>query len=524
MERKKQYFTIFLLKKGWKPSNALIIGNGMKKVDASEAVGLPRGAILYTQPKKPKTTWWAKYFGLTGYKQASHNALLFLPVGDRIFALTFGHSAHKLDQYSYHHDFGTIVTLNCVDPQKLRSIDSFDPVAARHTRSQLPFETGLTMFDFDNDKSILKSITGKVKKEYTEFSRATGTSCLRISIDKLPGELPGLCSKLLRLYGKKTYEKSFPEINKITAVRDPELIQKLDKKLFGSLKNRDENLYLSVPEIIDYSRIGMAKYRGVGKCKENYEVSLDSYYHYLDSHNVKLGSLSDDVLKRHHIRLLDDNGITEIKEFNLHSCLVCDYTMSGKSYYLNGGNWYNVDRNYISDINKALKTSFVDLGFPEFTDDNEGDYNSRVSDESGKKFFCLDKRNIAPKGETQVEPCDIIEFNRRTATFYHVKVGHYSHALSHLFSQGLNSLSLLLSDPRAQIKLVNLLSKRAGFSKDAIAKSITNGRCKVVFVIITRKDRNDQLPLFSRISLWRTIKLIKMLRIETEYGYVLNKK
>jgi uncharacterized protein (TIGR04141 family) len=64
------------------------------------------------------------------------------------------------------------VTLNSLDPHKLKSTDTLDPGANKRRRTQLPTESELTLFDFGRDSAILRSLTGKVRDEHKELLRA----------------------------------------------------------------------------------------------------------------------------------------------------------------------------------------------------------------------------------------------------------------------------------------------------------------------------------------------------------------
>lgn len=160
---KSRSFSIFLLKSDVKaPADALKAGHAL--VDTIKGEGLPDGAVLYVLDTDARPIWWAGYFGLTTkLEQMSKGALVFLPVGGRWFALSFGHVGHYLDDEKYEHDFGLRVTLNAVDPDLIRSTDILQPSGAKRQRIQLPKPGDLTLFDFDQDSTILKSLTGKTR-------------------------------------------------------------------------------------------------------------------------------------------------------------------------------------------------------------------------------------------------------------------------------------------------------------------------------------------------------------------------
>ena len=158
---KSHSFSIYLLKQGYDSSNTLKEGHKLEnRVDASN---LPPSASLFVLDNPSGEPWWKWYFGIKKTLiQASKGALIFIPVDGRYFVLSFGHVFHNLHESSYEYDFGLRVTLNSVDPNKLKSTDILEPGAARRQRTQVPVDSDLTYFDFDHDSSILKSLTGKV--------------------------------------------------------------------------------------------------------------------------------------------------------------------------------------------------------------------------------------------------------------------------------------------------------------------------------------------------------------------------
>ena len=204
-------FSIFLLKTGFDATNALVSDH---RLEAAEAASLPQGASLLLRDVHPTPPWWKGYFAIQKeLTQVSKGALVFLPVGDRTFVLSFGHVTHNLKDSSYEYDFGLRVTLNCVDPLKLKNTDILEPGAARRQRTQVSVDSDLTYFDFDRDSKILKSLTGKAKACYQLLMHhATGASNLRISSPVEPVGLVALCDQLLKLYNDDSYKTTFPDI------------------------------------------------------------------------------------------------------------------------------------------------------------------------------------------------------------------------------------------------------------------------------------------------------------------------
>ena len=181
-------------------------------------------------------------------------------------------------------------TLGCAlhsiafDPNELKSTDTLEPGAARRQRTQVPIGSDLTYFDFDRDSSILKSLTGKVKGQYANlFKHATGSSSLLISSDTPPTGLIDLCGRLLDLYSSDDYRVAFPDIDNIAPVRDPTVIEALNEELLQAFRAKNGNLYLAVPEIVDYQNgPHYASFSGVGPSMIFEDVFIDEYYSYLE--------------------------------------------------------------------------------------------------------------------------------------------------------------------------------------------------------------------------------------------------
>jgi uncharacterized protein (TIGR04141 family) len=452
-------------------------------------------------------------------------ALILLPVGTRCFALSFGHVAHNLHDASYEYDFGLRVTLNSLDPTKLKSTDTLEPGAAKRQRTQLPIESELTFFDFDRDSTVLRSLTGKVKDEFKElFKHATGASNLRISSDVQANGLVALCKKLLALYQADDYIAAFPEIQNIVPVRDPTQLDILNGRLLAALQAKDPDLSMTVPEIINYSDNLYVTFSGAGESLIYDDVYIGRYYDYLDAHGVALASIGLAELKRHDLVLTDEAGAARDR-YSVFKSLVFDLALEGAdsdTFHLCEGHWFKIDNDYIARLSTFLDPRWANSHLPSYDHTSEADYNTSVAREDAA-FVCLDRKNISPAGQSQVEPCDLLTMRDGTADFYHVKVSTLSAQLSHLFNQGVNAIELMRLEPEATEKLEALTRESVGDDADAFIALIREQKCRVIFAIVTRKDaaaRSRNLPLFSRISLMRSMKSLQLMNVEARYIFV----
>jgi uncharacterized protein (TIGR04141 family) len=193
------------------------------------------------------------------------------------------------------------------------------------------------------------------------------------------------------------------------------------------------------------------------------------------------------------------------------------------TYHLTEGHWYQVDQNYLQRLEKFLNARWSELDLPQCTHHLENEYNEYVAS-VGDSFVCLDKTNISPRKQTQVEPCDVYGIKSSRALLIHIKISTSSSELSHLFNQGTNSVELLKSEDESVEKLTKLVHERADAAGvDELIKPLHNRKFEVIFGIITHKDKRGKsanLPLFSRISLMRNLKALKLMEIPASFGFI----
>ena len=521
---KSRPFSIYLLKAGYDATNSLKDEHALNEAQAGT---LPDGASLFILDGQPSDPWWKSYFGVQMVlKQASKSALLFLPISDRCFALSFGHAHHNLKDESFEYDFGLRVTLNCIDPNELKSTDTLDPGAALRRRTQLPVGSDLTYFDFDRNSAILKSLTGKVLPEHAElFRNVTGSSSLSIRSSVTSTGLAELCQKLLGFYQSEVYRTTFPDIENIVPVKDPVIIGRLNERLIEGVRAKSDSLYLTIPDIIDYRNQGFqASFSGLGSSLSHEDVFITKYYEYLESHNQALEHLEYEQLCSHGLMLTDEEG--KVKDsYSLINCLIFDTALDNETqtFHLIEGKWYRVENSYIDKLTAALDPLWVEIPLPHFAHDNEGHYNEGIASQNGA-FICLDTENISPAGQTQIEPCDLYSVDDDAAVFHHIKRSTVSAQLSHLFNQGNNAIELLKLEETCLARLRDLISARVSEETQADFLGPLDGqKYRVIFGIVTHKDKtkkSENLPLFSRVSLMRIARSLRLKNTECCFGFI----
>jgi uncharacterized protein (TIGR04141 family) len=420
---KSHSFSIFLLKIDFNVENSLREGHELEEIDDSSTI--PLNASLFVGDNPPRPPWWRQYFDIKQtLNQSLKSALLFVPVKDRYFVLSFGHAYSKLNDNSYEYDFGLRVTLNSIEPDKLNSIDIVEPDNGRRRRTQIPNASNITLFDIDKDSSILRNITGHVKDEFRDFFRnPSGASNLKINSKYSANKITELLDKLSDLYELETYKKSFPNILNIIPVKDPNVIDTLNRKLITALRENSENLYLTIPEIVDYHQISHMRFISRNKSGIFDDLTLERYKEHLSQIKKPLNSVDLDDIKKQKIAVIGPDENHEMKRYHLYKCLVFDTKISSTdgTYHLNEGNWYKVKDEYVDELKNYLDPFCRRTTLPEFDQSTEGEYNRKVSSKS-EQFICLDNKSIAPSGETQIEPCDLYkESAGKKALFIHIK-------------------------------------------------------------------------------------------------------
>lgn len=511
---KSRNFSVYLLKKGFDAQNSLKEGHNLTPLNEANT-NIPAGGIMYYGQNQIKSPWWKEYWGINqNLRQTSVSAIVFSPVKDRWFAVTFGPSYHNLKENSYEYDFGLRTTLNALDPEKIKSTDLLMPETAKRQRIQIPSASSLTYFDFNTDESIVKRLTGAVKEEYKNLLRnVTGSSSFRFTTACEASELTKLCSRLLEIYTRRDYEVAFPDLHNITPIKDPDLISSLKEQLLTAFQEESSDLTLGIPEIVDYSTNFRVKYSVATKHSKEYEeVDISNYREYLGECHVDIDNVS--LFGKHTLCILDENE-NLLQTFSIYKSLLFDCKHGDKTYHLCEGNWYEIDTNFIVRLKTELDPIFVDDHdiLCACNQKREDEYNKYVEGRSPENIRCLDKSSIAPQGQRTVEPCDLIAVKDNTAELIHNKISTRSAYLSHLFSQGVNSVILLRQNAEAKNKLKELVGHNP-----SLEEKIDKDQYQVTYGIITNKTRemkSDALPIFSRISLLRCVKTLKLMKVPT---------
>ena len=500
-----QKISIRLLKENVKPSDVL-----KKDYSLATSSKTPSGSELYAEKFQNNNVDWANYLGIQASTKGSR-AVLFVSVKKRWFALCFSGGHHMLDLNQCLDDFGLVVALNCLDPNEIKSSDVFMPSDhSKQKRTQTTRETNLEGHDFDGYTNILKNITGKSKKEYRHISKSiTASSSISINTDKTPSEIDKLLEDLLSLYGKEDYKKNFPETTYIKAVKQKDIIDKLDLLLLDAIKSKSDNIYLIIPELVNFFDIAKYDYsfKRNGSRNQYETVSIDDLYTEINEQKI---TMSVEELKKRELCLHDEND-KAIDSYSLYNSLIFDCEDDGNTYHFSHGKWFNVDKVFADGLNKeieahkeTLPSPFQILEYDASQYKKENDYNKALADANAA--LLLDAKNIPISGYDKIEACDVLYKHEQDKNYFiHVKHKHSgSQGMAHLFAQGDTSLTLLRNQ---EPNFIEGLAKLTEQDTDEVIK-INHSDVTVVFLIIS-KQAKPTLPLFTKIALSRILQSIR---------------
>lgn len=489
---KKYSLSIYLLRKEIdSPDKAIKKDPGIE----SDKLAIDgKDADFYHKKSFPKKPNWVSLFenqpgaNIQGLLNNSSGAVLIYKFKEKLYAFTFGHGRYLLEQDTWEENFGLKIVLNSVDPEKIRSLDiqSLDAVPVQ-TKTQAGVATDIDEFGFNFDKDLIRAATGKTSKlELGE--QISGKDPLKISIPFNLDDIENILKIVSQQYESTKYKERFPWVDNLREVKRKELKQKLDKKLSQKIAYGDFNkTWLTIPDIIDWSNINGFSYSARNKKELLSDISWESY---LESINHEF---HEERLKHDSVYAMDSTTEKTAHKWSIYKCIYAEVDDGKGSYALNQGKWYKVDSNYLSNIENSIgKISKSTLTLPDYIFQTEKEYNEHVAKSSGGSIHLMDRVLI-----NRVELCDLLTQKNE---LIHVKRYGGSSVLSHLFSQGLVSTNLLLSDESFCIKAKKKIPSH--YQLINTENSVDRENIEVVFAIASNnKTGAIDLPLFSKITL-----------------------
>jgi uncharacterized protein (TIGR04141 family) len=204
---------IYLLRTGAKLADVVPTTEGWRelpRVGRQDQDGArPRGFVRQSQPTPPQWLPWVRPvfdFGDDAPENTSSAMLVGFDVGGRVFAVTFGTGWRAVPTSQIEHDFGLVVALNQVQPEKLRQmVTKTIDLRTRERSTYNHAGAHLRDFDLDVDVEWLRSAGGRANR--SDCTIVAGADALKLrNYRGVVGDISQLCTELLRIYSKDVPE------------------------------------------------------------------------------------------------------------------------------------------------------------------------------------------------------------------------------------------------------------------------------------------------------------------------------
>lgn len=446
----------------------------------------------------------------TAYSQAVFLKQIKYRGVNHLFAITFGNGFQLLKSDAFEPNFGLKCVLNLVSGNNgLRKISKYDISSTpKRTSQQLSKKGSLIDFSLDYQSDILTGITGnfdpknKRDKILTEYigKTITGSNSLSVNANANIRNVDRILRLSIISYKSENYKRyGFSWIDNVSYIKHDSILleqlnNELDKKL-ASLSEESDKIWFAVPEIIKWEDI-KGFYFGGQKTVLKDDLDLLEYKQYIM--RKEGAAFNIDRLKQSHIYAKNAKGDGYLYCWDAFQCLNVELELHGKTFMLINKNWYEVNPTFQKETNEKFEDYFHNksgLGFIDCAYQDEETYNKEMAKQ--KKMICLDKKIVSyGGGNSKIEVCDLLD--EQSKKIIHVKKYSGSSVLSHLFSQGLVSMQLLIRDKAFLNKTERVISKIKGntFSFNGARNY------GLVYAIITKSGRNTiNMPFFSKVNL-----------------------
>jgi len=446
---------------------------------------------LFVKPTHPRPPKWADLFEnyvdkkLLGNVQSSAAAFI-VPVDGRLFALTFGQGRFLIHPDAYEERFGLVVTLNSIGSDALRSIDKRTFVDDQNSRVQTSQASSALSFGVDIERDLIRGIVGRPLSAKLG-RRLAGADALTVTTDAAVPDLRRLLRRYLKKFQSKDYQANFPWVDQVCQLNSKgQKATRLDALLVEKLKDAwtknglIDGCWLAVPDSVDGFKFTQSAGEGVSN-----DLHLPGLVQAFPKEEPSL-----QFLRKHYAMPVDEEEHV-LDRWPIYRCIHCEIDEGEKSFILSAGRWFEIDKDFVTDVDAAFKSiPRYTKPLPIYDHADEDDYNRSAVNGSQGRWCLMDKKMLRVGGVY-----DKVEF-----------IKHYgsSSVLSHLFNQGLVSGELL----KSQVGYVDLanseLSAAHQLPPDIKGAKLPRNVSEytIVFGIISQSEKPDlHLPFFAKVVL-----------------------
>lgn len=531
-----------LLRQGKTVEDALGEDHNLDEVAAAD------GTRLFVEQSVATPPTWLPFVGafadgaMERLENKSCGALVFLTVTTdgptpvtRTMVLAFGGGWHSLDSNVFERNFGLRVALNAISRADLKNLDIAQLDATTfQKRLQASRRADLAMFGIDYQRDLLR-LAGGVPTDTSFASSLSGKDVLTLKTRTSRDDVVSKCKQALKLFGEVKYKKDYGWIDYVTPVKELDRIALLDALTFAELRflvdGHPSDLHIALPDVISPEEGHEMGYFGVGMkpgTKETFvDLSIEDYVAQLAA--GRFADIADmaELKSSHEVAVIADGKRDSEHRRRIYECFVYELTEDGKTYVLFAGDWYMVDAQFRAEVEADFQKL---LSSAPFVASTTCAHERAFIEELDKSpdLLNLDQVKVSPASapRANLEPCDFLS---RTRQFIHLKDGHSSAPISHLWNQGVVSAEAFARDEEFRKKLRREAIKRQNKAKPKKAgfeSLLPDGRSRpgagdftVVFGIMRKpyaKSGQLGLPFFSKVSLRAVANRLDAMRYPVE--------
>lgn len=503
---KSQKLSIYLIKE-----NIIEHSDIVKDINTKE--DFTNGTLYYKKSYSNPPSWTNNFFNknIVELKNSSASGLYITKVThqnkDIYFGLSFGHGWQMFKDGVIVEQFGIKTALSIIKDEIKKIEKKNFRNGLKDVSEQLGKIGTVADFGFDVEQDIMRAIVGEPENKELYGKNVVGKDALSLSIKKNVDEIGDLLKEIYKAYVSNKYKDRFDWFDNFSSISDKKLVSDLDTKItekIGDDTKTNVIYWLAIPEVINWENTKCFKYNQKSNSAEYQDITFEDFNTSLEDDNT---DIDVEILKKKKVYQVDTND-NIIEEWSIYKCVYAEIDYNNEKYLLVAGKYYKVDKDYKKKVEDEIS---VDTSFtlPDWDKSkHENIYNTEVAT-NDNSFQCLDgganQNNLIGKGK--IEFADLVKTDKHLV---HVKKYGSSAVLSHLFSQGLVSATLLLTEKSFRIE-VN--GKLATSHKSVVADADpTPADYTVVYAIGTSK--NDlKLPFFSLVNYRNTKKQLGL------YGY-----
>ena len=310
---------------------------------------------------------------------------------------------------------------------------------------------------------------------------------------------------MLDLFESKDYKDGYEFLDQLQPLNkhDPR-IPGLESQLVQRLKeSSSDRISIAFPEMPNEEALDHYKVT-CGGSVDMQELTLEGIYDF-----IKTNDLAAEPEKIYVVGI-GDNDAAVTRRRSLRDYLACEFDHENETFLFCNGEWYQAEKDYVKSTRAkvaALSDLTAELALlPIKNGEKEGEYNERLAAEGD--LLLMDKANFQMGGShDKSEVCDLL---MQDADMICVKKMEDSCRMSHLFSQGSVSATMLCSEPKYRDNLNNHAKKK--WPAFCAIGDYNMGRARIVYAVATCKNETlaEGMFFFSLINLLNHVRTIQL--------------